>query len=181
MYFRYFGLLLALSIVVAGCDQGATHISSNEHNAKVKSNKTQSIAIEPSQIRALYRDKQPFRDSILNYDQLLAQISLNAPGYAGHYFDEDGGLNIITTPDGNTDKIHTTLKNYRDKIAGINDNTVQFSISDSARFDFIQLFHWKRSIEKELWEQDHVVFVDINEEKTRFLLVYQIYQRRILC
>lgn len=157
------GFLVIWIILSVGCD---INLTSQNPNNKISAELDQEAA------------KEAYHAYIKNnnipklYDEILAEIALEVPGYGGHFIDEEGVFNVYLLDSQESEAVEAVFRQHRKAgVLTINDDLLANLRSRQGRYNFLQLYNWKADLRSSsILGTKGLVSLDINESQNNITL-----------
>lgn len=163
---RTTSIVLALALIASaslssGCD---SFFSSDS--------KEDSVALDAESARQAYLAARKNMAGPETYDEILADLALEVPGYGGHFADENGDLNVYLVSTQQRDAALSALTQRFDAgvLSRFDNDRVAAARVRQGRYDFLQLYNWRVALRRDVLGMDGVTSLDINEAKNNITL-----------
>ena len=127
---------LVVFLVVAGCDRGAGLVAEETALTDPHAARVQSYLAMKSDL------------DVVTYDELLADIAVEVPGFGGFYVDEAGALNVWLVDAAQRVQAETVLgaRFEEGKIGfGLGEKLSQMVVRNGS-YDFLELYAWRSQV-----------------------------------
>jgi hypothetical protein len=143
----------------------------NQTNTTPEQNDNISFALDREAAKNAFLASKETDTGPQTYDKILAEIALEVSGYGGHFFDEEGVLNVWLLDDQERNVAESVLRQYNEAgVLRIDEGHITDFRSRQGRYDFLQLYNWKTVLRHDVLAMEAVTLLDINEAENNITI-----------